>query len=170
MYSVEIDIRQDELLAEIAGRLKLTADSAGSNADLHNTTDVLDDGNREIVTGLIARYMYEVMNILHPFAKMPVRRMRRGRDGDDEAEMYGILLVFGRERSETQIQQLERLVKDYIVYRCFAEWTEMTMPGTNTYTMWEQKAEETREQIAACLVLPYSPKRLRVRPHWYCDD
>lgn len=169
MYSVEIDIRQDDLLADIANRLKLAADSAGGNADLHNATDVLDDGNREIVTGLIARYMYETMNILHPFAKTPVRRFRK-EGGDDDAEMYGICLVFEKARSETQVQQLERLIRDYVVYRCFAEWLEMTMPGANTYTMWEQKAEDVKEQIGNCLVLPYSPKQLRVRPHWYCSD
>lgn len=169
MYSVEIDIMQDDLLADIANRLKLAAESAGSDADLHNVTDVLDDGNREIVTGLIARYMYETMNILHPFARVPVRRCGRGR-ADDDADVYSITLTFGHGRSETQIQQLERLIRDYVVYRCLAEWLEMTMPGANTYTVWEQKAEDAKEQIGTCLVLPYSQKQLRVRPHWYCCD
>lgn len=169
MYSVEIGIGQDVLLAEIANRLKLAADSAGSDADLHSITDVLDDGNREIVTGLIARYMYETMNILHPFAKTPVRKYRKESD-DDAVEVYGIRLVFEHERSETQIQQLERLIKDYVVYRCFAEWLEMTMPGANTYMTWERKAEDVKEQIEDCLALPYSPRQLRVRPCWYCTD
>lgn len=161
----DIELRQDDLLADIANRLLVTANSIGKDADTAGTKDALDDGNREIITGLVAKYVYECMNILFPYAKTPVRRCRC--DGGNEADVYVIRLTFERERSETQVQELRRLIHDYIVYKCYAEWLEMTLPAANTYTIWEQKAEDTRERIAAVLVLPYEPRKLRVRPHWY---
>lgn len=166
-YSVvDIELKQDDLLADIANRLLVTANSMDNDADTHNTKDALDEGNREVITGLVAKYVYECMNILFPYAKTPIRRCRCG-DGGNEADVYIIRLTFERERSETQVQELRRLIHDYIVYKCYAEWLEMTLPAANTYTIWEQKAEDTRQRIASVLVLPYEPKKLRVRPYWY---
>lgn len=165
-YSLDIELKQDELLSDVANRLLVTADSIGGDAETHNTKDALDEGNRETVTGLVAKYVYECMNILFPYAKTPVRRCRCGDDGN-EADVYVVRLTFERERSETQVQELRRLIHDYIVYKCYAEWLEMTLPAANTYTIWEQKAEDTRQRIASVLVLPYEPKKLRVKPYWY---
>ena len=133
-FTTEIVLKTEELYADIANRLTLTADSMeaqGGDTDLSNTKDALDDGNREIVTGLIARFVYECMNILYPYAKTPIRECRRD-DNSDEVEAYAVAL-----------------------------------PVSNIHAMWEQKAADVREQIATTLVLPYEPKRLRIRPHWY---
>ena len=163
---VDIELKQDDLLVDIANRLLVTANSMDNDADTHNTKDVLDEGNQEVIMGMVSRQMYECMNILFPYAKTPIRRCRCG-DGGNEADVYIIRLTFERERSETQVQELRRLIHDYIVYKCYAEWLEMTLPAANTYTIWEQKAEDTRQRIASVLVLPYEPKNLRVRPYWY---
>ena len=168
-FTTEIVLKTEELYADIANRLTLTADSMeaqGGDTDLSNTKDALDDGNREIVTGLIARFVYECMNIMYPYAKTPIRECRRD-DNSDEVEAYAVALTFERMRSETCLCQLARLMHDYIVYKCYAEWLAMTMPVSNIHAMWEQKAADVREQIATTLVLPYEPKRLRIRPHWY---
>lgn len=166
-YSVvDIELKQDDLLADIANRLLVTANSMDNDADTHNTKDALDEGNQEVIMGMVSRQMYECMNILFPYAKTPIRRCRCG-DGGNEADVYIIRLTFERERSETQVQELRRLIHDYIVYKCYAEWLEMTLPAANTYTIWEQKAEDTRQRIASVLVLPYEPKNLWVRPYWY---
>lgn len=154
------------MLADIANRLLVTTNSMDNDVDTHNTKDVLDEGNQEVIMGMVSRQMYECMNILFPYAKTPVRRCRCG-DGGNEADVYIIRLTFERDRSETQVQELRRLIHDYIVYKCYAEWLEMTLPAANTYTIWEQKAEDTRQRIASVLVLPYEPRKLRTRPYWY---
>ena len=168
IYCRDIVLKTDELLTDIADRLSLTADgfSPAGDADVHNTKDVLDDGNREIVLGLIARYVAECMNILYPYAKTPLIRECAG-DRPDCPQAYVIRLTFDRMGSETCIRQLVRCVHDYIVYKCYAEWLEITLPLSNLHTLWEQKAADVREQIVTLLVLPYEPKSLRVRPRWY---
>ena len=146
-----------------------TAESmeAQTDADLHTTKDVLDDGNKEIVNNLVARHVYDCVGCLYPYSKTPIERCKRRREANNDVDAYVIRLTFEHDRSETSIQQLQRLIHDYIVYRCYAEWLAMTVPQAGTYTMWENKAEEIREQITTVLVPPYNAKRLRVRPHWY---
>lgn len=166
---VDIVLYANDLYADIANRLALTAESmeAQTDADLHTTKDVLDDGNKEIVNNLVARHVYDCVGCLYPYSKTPIERCKRRREANNEVDAYVIRLTFEHDRSETSIQQLQRLIHDYIVYRCYAEWLAMTVPQAGTYTMWENKAEEIREQITTVLVPPYNAKRLRVRPHWY---
>lgn len=169
-YSVDIVLYANDLYADIANRLTLTADSMEAQtegADLHTAKDAMDDGNKDTIDNLVARHVFDCINLLYPYSKTPIKRCRHNRESENEAEAYVIHLTFEHPRSETSIQLLQRLIHDYIVYKCYAEWLEMTLPAANTYTIWEKKAEDTRQRIASVLVLPYESKKLRVRPYWY---
>lgn len=167
---VDIVLYANDLYADITNRLTLTADSMEAqavNADLHTVKDVIDDGNKEIIDNLVARHVFDCVNLLYPYSKTPIERCRHNRENKNEAEAYIIHLTFERSRSETSIQLLQRLIHDYIVYKCYAEWLAITVPQAGTYTMWEGKAESVREQIVTALVLPYDARQLQIRPHWY---
>lgn len=169
-YSVDIVLYANDLYADIANRLTLTADSMEAQtegSDLHTAKDAMDDGNKDTIDNLVARHVFDCINLLYPYSKTPIERCRHNRESENETEAYVIHLTFEHPRSETSIQLLQRLIHDYIVYKCYAEWLAMTVPQAGTYTMWENKAEEIREQITTVLVPPYNAKRLRVRPHWY---
>ena len=169
-YSVDIVLYANNLYADIANRLTLTADSMEAQtegADLHTAKDAMDDGNKDTIDNLVARHVFDCINLLYPYSKTPIERQRRDRESENEAEAYIIHLTFERPRSETSIQLLQRLIHDYIVYKCYAEWLATTVPQAGTYTMWEGKAESVREQIVTALVLPYDARQLQIRPHWY---
>ena len=160
----------NDLYADIANRLTLTADSMEAQtegADLHTAKDAMDDGNKDTIDNLVARHVFDCINLLYPYSKTPIKRCRHNRESENEAEAYVIHLTFEHPRSETSIQLLQRLIHDYIVYKCYAEWLAMTVPQAGTYTLWEEMAESVRGQIATALVLPYDARRLRIRPHWY---
>lgn len=167
-YDIELRLNNEDMLAEIANRLTVTADSmeAQAPADLHNTKDVLDDGNMDIIQRLITRFVGECVDILYPFTKTPLSIIR-GNANPDVIDEYVILLSFNDMRSETQVQNLKNLIYNYVVYRCYAEWLAMTMPHSRQYQLWEEKAQEVRENIVTALAMSYSPRRLRIKPHFY---
>jgi len=162
----------DELFADISTRCTLAANAAtaaGRNVQ-HDVSDVLDDGNRELMTNTVSRLLFECMSILYPFCKTPVRRCHRNGTDDNmaqDADAYEIELDFPYERSETEVQLLKHCVNSYIVYKCVAEWLAATLPDTGQWQTWEQKAQEARDELATALVLPLRPRRMRVRPHFY---
>ena len=169
-YSVDIVLYANDLYADIANRLTLTADSMEAQtegADLHTAKDAMDDGNKDTIDNLVARHVFDCINLLYPYSKTPIKRCRHNRESENEAEAYVIHLTFEHPRSETSIQLLQRLIHYYIVYKCYAEWLAMTVPQAGTYTLWEEMAESVRVQIATALVPPYDARRLRIRPHWY---
>lgn len=161
-----IRLHTEELVADIGGRLSLVAASLrGDDGDTHTTEDVMDDGNREIVENIICRLVYEVMNILYPFARSPLQGGVVN-DRSQAVDSYEIRLSFPRERSETQVRELCATVHEYIVDKCVAEWLSLTLPQSG-WQVWEEKAQTLRERIATLLVHPLHPRRLRVRPHFY---
>lgn len=167
---VDIVLYANDLYADIANRLALTADSMeaqGGNADLHTVKDAMDDGNKDIIDSLVARHVFDCINLLYPYSKTPIEHCRHYRKNENEAEAYVIHLTFEHPRSETSIQMVQRLIHDYIVYKCYAEWLAMTVPQVGTYTLWEEKAESVRGKIATALVPPYDARQLKIKPHWY---
>lgn len=165
-----IRLHTEELVCDIAGKLALLAGAArgkdtDTEVDTHTVEDVLDDGNRELLENMVCRLVYEVMNLLYPFARTP----QRGGVVDNKAhgvERYEIWLSFPYERSETQVRELCATAHEYIVDKCVAEWLSLTWPDSN-WQEWEEKAQIQRERISAVLVVPLRPRRLRVTPHPY---
>ena len=166
---IEIILETDDMLVEIANRLTVIADSieAQNPADLHNTKDVLDDSNREIVQNIITGYVHECMDILFPFVKTPVRKCCKKTEYPDEIDKYVIVLSFNVMRSDTQIHHLQRLIRSYIVYKSCAEWLEMTLPKENIHQICENKSQIIRQQIVTALAVPFNASRIRIKPHWY---
>lgn len=167
---ISIDIDADRLLDEVSNRLSLMAESVeaqSQGATFKATKDVLNEGNREILQGILMRHIYDSVNVLYPYCKTPARRRHVADEQDEVCGIYTLTLVYDDELSETSISQLREAIKAYVVYKCQSEWLAMTMPNTQMYVLWEQKAQEAREQIATTLVQPYHPKRLKVTPRFY---
>jgi len=169
MKRAEIKILTSEIFAEMNTRCTLAANAAQNlsqgECDVHDTRDIVDDGNRETILGIIARLAFECMNILYPFAKTPIKSVYHDNSVQD-VEAYVIVLDFDRERSETQVLYLDRLIHDYIVYKAFSEWLATTMPDSQ-WQVWEQKALDARKDITQVLSIPYRTKRVRITPHFY---
>lgn len=157
----------ENLLADISALCgQAAAAAAAGGRDTHRTEDVLDDGGRELVAGVMSRLMYESMAVLYPFCKRPVDR--RGCDTADEGrDAYVITLDFPYERSEAGIRRVRGCIHSYVVYKCVAEWLALTLPDTGQWQTWEQKAQDMHGQLTESLVLPLRPKSLRVRQHFY---
>lgn len=168
MREKTIILETEELVCDISGKLSLVAQarrSADEEADTHAVEDILDDGNRELLENMVCRLVYEVMNLLYPFARTPVRGGMVS-DRAQETERYEISLSFPHERSETQVRELCATVHEYIVDKSVAEWLSLTLPDSD-WQIWEEKAQTLRERIAAILVSPLRPRTLRVRPHFF---
>lgn len=167
MRKVLLRYKTEELFADLSVRCGIAADAASlGGRDVHNTRDVLDDGNREVLENTLSRLMYECTNILYPFCKTPVRGGVRVND-IDETECYEVEMVFPYERSETEVEEMRRTLQEYVVLKCLAEWLALTLPDTGQWQTWETKAQETRDRLATVLVLPMRPRTLRVRPRFY---
>lgn len=168
IFETDIELEADIIMADTANRLALVADSipADGSQNTHHTKDILDEGNADIAKGLVKRFVFECMDLLYPYTKTPMRRIRRS-DSNEDICAYVIHLTFERPRSETSLQRLARLVHDYVVYKCMSEWLDMTEHASKAAGTWVDKADEVREQIATTLALPYNPKTLRVKPRWY---
>lgn len=170
MKRVELKFITSELFADINARCNLAANAAENvsqaERDVHDTRDVLEDGNRETIMGLMQSLVFECMNILYPFAKTPIRNVYHDNRAHDEIEAFVIVLDFDHERSETEVLQLERLVHDYIVYKTFSEWLALTMPDSQ-WQVWERKAQDAKTQITQVLSIPYRPKKLRITPRFF---
>jgi len=168
MKNTRLTFPTDELLADISMRCLLAANAAKGlgKEDACDTVDVLDDGNREVLVSLVSRLMYECVNLLYPFAKRP---MVNGSHVDrvDEVDAYAMELEFPHKRSETEVLHVRRCVHDYVVYKCLAEWLALTLPDTGQWQLWEQRAQDVREELATALVPPLRPRSLRIRPHFY---
>lgn len=169
MQIYDITIRQDEILADVANRLKLASDSVQSNADMSAVADVLDDGNIDTLLAMVTRHVYDSMNVLLPYSQTPIKRYKEICENDN-VDVYQIRLLFRHERSETQIREARELIKAYIIYSCMAEWLELTMPGANTFKIWEDKASNVKDKLSTCLATPLKARDICIRPHWYCCD
>jgi len=167
MKKIQLTFYTEELLSDISTYCMASADAVATGGrDVHNTKDVLDDGNREVVQRIISRQLYECMHILYPFAKAPIRSCYYDNDTKD-VEAYVIELDFPYERNETDVRMLQENIQSYIVYKCLSEWLALTLPETGQWQMWESKAQEQREMITTALVLPLKPMAVRVRPQFY---
>lgn len=157
----------EELLLDISNRCLIAAKAvkADGNSIANDAFDVLDDGNREIVLGIIERLMFECMNILFPYASCSIDS-RKHCNRPKEVQAYAMTLRFSHERSETQVMELNRTVHDYVVCKVVAEWMAMALPNAN-WQKWETKAQELRERIVTVLATPLYPRTLRIKPHLY---
>lgn len=165
---IPMDIHVEDLLADINGKVTMLAAGqreAGQATDTHNAEDTDDDGNREILLGMIGRLVYETANMLFPWTHCQVASEYDNKPC--ETSHYRLLLrMGGHERGGTQMAELTATVHEYIVDKCVAEWLSLTLPNAD-WSVWESKASDLRERIVGVIALPIRPRELRVKPHFF---
>lgn len=148
--NVELTFLRSELLYDIKNIAYVEGDIIPSNGEhnRHQTIDVGETGNVDIVTRTLNLAYTEVMDELYPFTKKEVECGTTKDDVMQEPFDYVIAMQVPAEFSQTTVDYLENLIHDYLVTRVLIDWLGITYPDRKAH--WQERLEELSDKIQAC--------------------
>lgn len=146
---VELTFLRTELLYDIKNIAYVEGDLISSNGEhnRHQTFDVGEDGNVDIVTRTLNLAYTEVVDELYPFTKKAVECGTTKDDVLQEPFDYVITMQVPEEFAQGTVDYLENLIHDFLVDRVLIDWLGMTNPGRKTH--WQERLEDIRDKIEA---------------------
>lgn len=143
---VRLKFLRKELLYDTGNYAYVEADVMGDDKQhaQHQLADIVEKGNVDRVSRILAVVHSEVIEMLYPYTKEePVEE-----EIDDKLETpeeYVVELTVPVTVSRTTLKLLSKLVHEYMVYRVMADWLSITNPPASAH--WMEKAEATQGQI-----------------------
>ena len=149
----EIKITRQELLYDIANRAYVIADATGEKAGhaAHLIKDIVEDGNIDVVSNILSLAHAEC---LKEVSSTEIRR--------EEREDYNISLLLPDKFSETTLQLVSSLAREYMGSLVLREWLAMTVPELSA--IWGERAMALRDRIRTALVSRRAALRRKIKP------
>lgn len=128
----------------------------------HQTQDITQDGNIDLVTRLLDLKLAWCREALFPYTKNPVMDNVTLDDILEDTEVYYIAMTVPEDWSDTTAQYLEQLIHNLLVWWVLYNWLSITKPESAAKWMaLEQDAEKELKGALArkCYVVkrPTSP-------------
>ncbi|MDE6235994.1 MAG: hypothetical protein K2M56_09620 [Muribaculaceae bacterium] len=127
----------------------------------HTIQDVGEEGNRDRVARILDLNVAKCREVLYPYTKYEVctpyleDRLKAQRE-------YGIVLDLPKKVSQTTLNLLERLIHEYLVTECVADWLSITNP--EKAVIWKGKAADALGEVKVCLHSRIGGVRRRMHP------
>lgn len=132
-----------------------------SNHKRHMVQDVTEEGNVDRMTRVLDLTMAKCRETLYPYTKHDIHRPELN-DKLKETPTYGIILSVPTQFSQTTLNLLEKLIHEYLVCECVADWMSITNPAKEQ--TWKLKAEDAISEVRACLLTRMARVRRRIHP------
>lgn len=147
---VELTFLRTELLYDIKNIAYVEGDLIPSDGEhnRHETFDVGEDGNVDIVTRTLNLAYTECVDELYPFTRKDVECGTTKDDRLQEPFDYVIEMYVPTEFSQTTVDYLENLIHDYLVTRVLIDWLGMTYPDRKAH--WQERLQDIEDKIQAC--------------------
>lgn len=146
---VELTFLRTELLYDIKNIAYVEGDLIPSSGEhnRHQTFDVGEDGNVDIVTRTLNLAYTEVVDELYPFTKKDVECGTTKDDVLQEPFDYVIEMYVPEEFAQGTVDYLENLIHDFLVTKVLIDWLGMTNPERKAH--WQERLEDISDKIEA---------------------
>lgn len=128
----------------------------------HQTQDITQDGNIDIVTRHLDLALARCRERLYPYSKVPVDKFTSTDDVLTETDTYVIVLLVPADFSKTTVDFLEQLIHNLLVYYVLYYWLSITKP--EGAEKWLASAQALEEEIKGTLARRCGRTRRPVRP------
>lgn len=128
----------------------------------HQTQDITQDGNIDIVTRHLDLALARCREALFPYSKTPVDNATVMDDVLQETDTYVIRLWVPSDFSQTTVEFLEQLIHNLLIYCVLYYWLSITKP--EGAAKWKAAADDAEEQIKGALARVCGRRRRPIRP------
>lgn len=145
--TVVLTFLRDELLNDLDQYGFVEGDVQRADVDhlkhgKHQTQDITQDGNVDLVTRWLNLKLSWCREALFPYTKNPVMDNVTLDDILEERETYTIVMTVPGDFSDTTAQFLEELIHNLLVWWVLYNWLSMTKPeGAEKWLVQEKEAE-----------------------------
>lgn len=155
--------KRDQLLYDIGNYAYVEGSvmDTESNHKRHMVQDVTEEGNVDRMTRVLDLTMAKCRETLYPYTKHDIHRPELD-DKLKEVPTYGIVLSAPTQFSQTTLNLLGKLIHEYLVCECVADWMSITNPAKQQ--TWKEKAEDAISEVRACLLTRMARVRRRSHP------
>lgn len=165
--TVTLQFLRDELLNDLDQYGYVEGDVQRADADhlkhgKHQTQDITQDGNIDIVTRHLDLALAHCREVLFPYTKVPVADYTEMDDVLTNTSYYTIELNVPADFSQTTVDLLEQLIHNLLVYYALWGWLSITKPEASD--KWLAKASEMEDQIKRSLARRCGRTRRPLRP------
>lgn len=164
--TVTLQFLRSELLNDLDQYGFVEGDVMRADADhlrhgKHQTHDITQDGNIDIVTRWLDLALARCREALFPYSKTPVTTDERD-DILGETTVYTIVLEVPEDFSQTTVDYLEQLIHHLMIWWVLYYWFGITKP--EGAEKWLINAKTTEEDIKGTLARRCGRTRRPVRP------
>jgi len=147
---VELTFLRSELLYDIKNIAYVEGDLIPSDGEhnRHQTMDVGEDGNIDIVTRKLNLAYTECLDALYPYTNKAVECGTTKDDVLQEPFDYVIAMQVPEDFSQTTVEYMENLIHDYLVTRVLIDWLGITHPDRKTH--WLELLQGIEEKLEEC--------------------
>lgn len=128
----------------------------------HQTQDITQDGNIDIVTRHLDLALARCREALFPYSKTPVDNATVMDDVLQETDTYVIRLWVPSDFSQTTVEFLEQLIHNLLVWYVLYRWLSMTKP--EGAAKWLDAVTGAEEEIKGALARRCGRRRRKTRP------
>ena len=165
--TVVLTFLREELLNDLDQYGFVEGDVMRADADhlkhgRHQTQDITQDGNINLVTRWLDLALARCREVLFPYSKSPVED---GTEMDDvlaETEYYTIEMNVPADFSQTTVDYLEQLIHHLMVWMVLYYWFSITKP--EGAEKWLASAKQTESDIKGALARRCGRTRRPLRP------
>ena len=127
----------------------------------HTLVEIGEEGNVDRMTRVLDLTMAKCRETLYPYTKHDIHRPELD-DKLKEVPTYGIVLSVPTQFSQTTLNLLGKLIHEYLVCECVADWMSITNPAKQQ--TWKEKAEDAISEVRSCLLTRMARVRRRSHP------
>lgn len=127
----------------------------------HQTQDITQDGNINLVTRWLDLALARCREALFPYSKFPVETEQKD-DILGETQVYVIEMNVPKDFSQTTVDYLEQLIHHLVIWWVLYYWFSITKP--DGAEKWLANAKSTEDDIKGTLARRCGRTRRPVRP------
>lgn len=156
--------KRDQLIYDIENICHIEGSAAAdiSPHTRHLIQDVAQDGNIDRISRVLETSVATARELLYSHTRRPIDRPELD-DNLRRCPVFGIALDLPAHFSQTTLVVLQRLIHEYLVCTCVAEWLDITAPDRKE--KWMLKALNTKETILRTLQRRRTRTRRRLHPY-----
>lgn len=128
----------------------------------HQTQDITQDGNIDLVTRWLDLALARCREALFPYSKVPAAPVTVMDDELKETETYTIEMNVPADFSQTTIDYLEQLIHHLMIWWVLFYWFSITKP--EGAEKWLANAKSTEDDIKGALARRCGRTRRKTRP------
>lgn len=144
---ISIKLIREQLLYDIKQRAFVEGDTLRTEDEhaRHQIIDIGECGNIDLLTRMMDRAILTCQEALYSYTRQEVEDGRQTNDILHEAEVYTLSLAVPKAFSRTTQDYLTKLIHDFVVARCLAEWFITVLP--DKASLYQDEAEGIMQDI-----------------------